>query len=300
MNEAMKDFRREPSKPHQCVHYSNQTGERCRAIAMHNYYTCYAHHDDDIPTVITNEPYHIDRLDTRDDIQRAFREVATRLSENRMDLRRAGLIGFMLQNALLNLNAAPSHVLKSIPEPIDLEDGPPDPELVKAARAERNARNPTNQDEDEAPAPTPPQTRPPEPGLQREIQAPASVSACHSERREESLYSSAPPQIHPPEPGLQRGVQASTPAATATNNQQPATNTDPIAPKPKRLPFPVPPSCFAPPEALLRHEAERAAYCAQFASAATSNEQPATTSEPRQSPTPTPSSGPASFGIVRG
>ena len=164
MPATYKDFMREPSKPHQCMHSSNETGIRCRATAMQNEYMCYVHRDDVIMTVIENDPFLIDRLDTRDDVQRALLAVASRLACNRIDLKRAGLLGFILQNALRNLAAAPNQTLNSAPlVPDHLEDGPGDPELLKLARP--------NLDDEDAP----------------DLYAAAdcqSIEDCHSERSE--------------------------------------------------------------------------------------------------------------------
>ena len=55
------DFRREPSKTHQCMHFSEQDGTRCRCRSMHNQFMCYQHRSDYVPTVLENDPFLIER-----------------------------------------------------------------------------------------------------------------------------------------------------------------------------------------------------------------------------------------------
>ena len=117
MAASFKDFNREPSKPHQCMHYSEKDGTRCRCASMHNEYMCYTHHDDDIPTVIQNDPFLIERLDDRAAIQHAVTQVAARLACNRMDLKRAGLLLQALQIAVTNLSAPPPTLPPPNPDP---------------------------------------------------------------------------------------------------------------------------------------------------------------------------------------
>ena len=52
MPDVYKDFQREPSRAHQCMHESEKDGTRCRAMSMANNYMCYAHRTDDVVTVI--------------------------------------------------------------------------------------------------------------------------------------------------------------------------------------------------------------------------------------------------------
>ena len=40
MADSYENFRREPSKPHQCMHHYEKDGTRCHAMAMHNEYMC--------------------------------------------------------------------------------------------------------------------------------------------------------------------------------------------------------------------------------------------------------------------
>ena len=72
MADVYKDFQREPSRAHQCMHESEKDGARCRAMSMQNSYMCYAHRTDDVPTVIENDMFLIDNLDTHAAIQKAL------------------------------------------------------------------------------------------------------------------------------------------------------------------------------------------------------------------------------------
>ena len=74
-----KDFLREPSKPHQCMHHYEKDGTRCRAMAMHNEYMCYAHRSDEIATVIQNDMFLIENLDTHAAIQKAYGRVTNEM-----------------------------------------------------------------------------------------------------------------------------------------------------------------------------------------------------------------------------
>jgi len=103
MPSTYDDFKREPSIPHQCMHTHSSDGRRCRAIAMHNNYMCFAHRDKVIPPVYENEPFEIPIALTRNTIQQALGDLATRLASNRMDLKRAGLLAYILQIASSNL-----------------------------------------------------------------------------------------------------------------------------------------------------------------------------------------------------
>jgi hypothetical protein len=107
MSDTYDDFRREPAKPHQCVHVSEQDGTRCRATAMHNQIMCFHHRADDIPTVIENDPFLLEHLDTREAIQRALGQVAARLACNHMDFERAKLLLQTINYAMRNLPPHP-------------------------------------------------------------------------------------------------------------------------------------------------------------------------------------------------
>jgi hypothetical protein len=107
MSDTYDDFRREPAKPHQCVHVSEQDGTRCRATAMHNQIMCFHHRTDDIPTVIENDPFLLEHLDTREAIQRALGQVAARLACNHMDFERAKLLLQTINYAMRNLPPHP-------------------------------------------------------------------------------------------------------------------------------------------------------------------------------------------------
>jgi hypothetical protein len=106
MADVYKDFQREPSKSHQCMHESEKDGARCRAMSMQNNYMCYAHRTDDVPTVIENDMFLIDNLDTHEAIQKALCDVAARLACNHIDLKRAELLITLLRAASRNLRDA--------------------------------------------------------------------------------------------------------------------------------------------------------------------------------------------------
>src|ERR1035437_4567493 len=106
MADVYKDFQREPSRAHQCMHESEKDGTRCRAMSMQNNYMCYAHRTDDVPTVIENDMFLIDNLDTHEAIQKAFLDVAARLACNPIDLKRAELLSPLLRPASRNLREA--------------------------------------------------------------------------------------------------------------------------------------------------------------------------------------------------
>jgi len=106
MPDDYKDFQREPSKSHQCMHHSEDDGTRCRAMSMQNNYMCYAHRTDDILTVVENDMFLIDALDTHEAIQKAFLDVAARLACNHIDLKRAELLITLLRAASRNLRDA--------------------------------------------------------------------------------------------------------------------------------------------------------------------------------------------------
>jgi hypothetical protein len=106
MADVYKDFQREPSRAHQCMHESEKDGAHCRAMAMQNSYMCYAHRTDDVPTVIENDMFLIENLDTHAAIQKAFCDVAARLACNHIDLKRAELLITLLRAASRNLREA--------------------------------------------------------------------------------------------------------------------------------------------------------------------------------------------------
>ena len=106
MADTYKDFQREPSRAHQCMHESEKDGTRCRAMAMQNSYMCYAHRTDDVATVIENDMFLIDNLDTHEAIQKTFLDVAARLACNHIDLKRAELLITLLRAASRNLREA--------------------------------------------------------------------------------------------------------------------------------------------------------------------------------------------------
>ena len=106
MTDVYKDFQREPSRAHQCMHESEKDGTRCRAMAMANNYMCYAHRTDDVVTVIENDMFVIDDLSTHEAIQKSLCDVAARLACNHIDLKRAELLITLLRAASRNLRDA--------------------------------------------------------------------------------------------------------------------------------------------------------------------------------------------------
>ncbi|HEX3569684.1 MAG TPA: hypothetical protein VHU44_02560 [Acidobacteriaceae bacterium] len=85
------------------MHNHYEDGRRCRARATHNNFMCFAHRDAVIPPVIENEPFPIPHLNDRAAIQQALGNPAALLANNRMDLKRAGLLAYILQVASCNL-----------------------------------------------------------------------------------------------------------------------------------------------------------------------------------------------------
>ena len=106
MPDVYKDFQREPSRAHQCMHESEKDGTRCRAMSMANNYMCYAHRTDDVVTVIENDMFVIDDLSTHEAIQKSLCDVAARLACNHIDLKRAELLITLLRAASRNLRDA--------------------------------------------------------------------------------------------------------------------------------------------------------------------------------------------------
>ena len=106
MADVYKDFQREPSRAHQCMHESEKDGTRCGAMSMHNEYMCYAHRTDEVLTVVQNDMFLIENLDTHEAIQKAFCDVAARLACNHIDLKRAELLITLLRAASRNLRDA--------------------------------------------------------------------------------------------------------------------------------------------------------------------------------------------------
>ena len=103
MPNTYAEMYREPSKPHQCVHSSEEDGTRCRAIAMHNEMMCYHHRPDIILPVLENDPFLLENLDTREAIQHALGQIAARLACNHMDFERARLLLQTINAAMRNL-----------------------------------------------------------------------------------------------------------------------------------------------------------------------------------------------------
>jgi hypothetical protein len=137
MPDTYKDFQREPSKSHQCMHCSDD-GTRCQAMSMHNEYMCYAHRSDEILTVVQNDMFLIENLDTHAAIQKAFGDVAARLACNHIDLKRAELLITLLRAAARNLRevaaerreaakAAALEPVAAAPAPLDSAEPAPHP-----------------------------------------------------------------------------------------------------------------------------------------------------------------------------
>jgi hypothetical protein len=88
------------------MHFSEKDGTRCQAMSMHNEYMCYAHRTDEVLTVVQNDMFLIENVDTHAAIQKAFGDVAARLACNHIDLKRAELLITLLRAAARNLRAA--------------------------------------------------------------------------------------------------------------------------------------------------------------------------------------------------
>ena len=135
-----KEYRREPSIPHQCMHHRYKTGDRCRGRAMHNEVMCFQHRIEDLPTVLQNAPFELTSLYDRASIQRVVTEVAARLACNHMDLKRAALLLQSCQIAAANLTAhdraaraaalAPKITAVPLTPPTQELDPNPDPEAL--------------------------------------------------------------------------------------------------------------------------------------------------------------------------
>ena len=135
-----KEYRREPSIPHQCMHHRYKTGDRCRGRAMHNEVMCFQHRIEDLPTVLQNAPFELTSLYDRASIQHVVTEIAARLACNHMDLKRAALLLQSCQIAAANLTAhdraaraaalAPKTVAIPLTPPAQELDPNPDPEAL--------------------------------------------------------------------------------------------------------------------------------------------------------------------------
>jgi hypothetical protein len=117
MPSTYDDFRREPSRSHQCMH-NYEDGRRCRAMSMHNNYMCFAHRDNVIPPVYENEPFEIPHLADRAAIQQALGDLAARLASNRMDLKRAGLLATSSRSPPATSAPRPSPKNPPLPTPL--------------------------------------------------------------------------------------------------------------------------------------------------------------------------------------
>jgi hypothetical protein len=158
-----KEYRREPSIPHQCMHHSNKHGGRCRGRAMHNEVMCFQHRIEDLPTVLQNDPFELTSLYDRAAIQHVVTQVAARLACNRIDLKRATLLLQSCQIAAANLTAHDRAANAKIAAPPltptaqELDPNPNPEALVRyqAYRAELGLDE-EEENEDEPAATTPP------------------------------------------------------------------------------------------------------------------------------------------------
>src|SRR5580698_9456049 len=138
-----KEYRREPSIPHQCMHHRYKTGERCRGRAMHNEVMCFQHRIEDLPTVLQNAPFELTSLYDRAAIQYVVTEIAARLASNHMDLKRAALMLQSCQIAAANLTAhdraanAKTPATSLIPPDQELDPNP-DPKAHQRYQAYRD------------------------------------------------------------------------------------------------------------------------------------------------------------------
>jgi hypothetical protein len=151
-----KEYRREPSIPHQCMHHSNKHGERCRGRAMHNEVMCFQHRIEDLPTVLQNDPFELTSLYDRASIQHVVTQVAARLACNRIDLKRATLLLQACQIAAANLTAhdrAANAKIAAPPltPPTTSLDPNPDPEALVRYQAYRAELGLDEEDEEDAP-----------------------------------------------------------------------------------------------------------------------------------------------------
>lgn len=100
------------------MHYNNE-GRRCRAYAVRNEYVCVRHRvPDEIINVVKSDPFDLipalAGLRNPAQIQSALAQVAQRLAARTIDDKRAGLILYALQSAVLNLANSPAARLPRI------------------------------------------------------------------------------------------------------------------------------------------------------------------------------------------
>jgi hypothetical protein len=197
---------------------------------MHNNFMCYRHRDDAIPPVIENEPFLIERLDTPEDVRYALFQVAARLACNRMELKRAGLLSNILQNALCTFSRVPKTTPKAATPPPNAVEEPASASVCHPQCSEGSA----------------------------------SVLDCPSERSEESPYfAPAQPEQHNVEEPSLYAPDPFPPAELARRKEQElaeAQKEEVIPVEPPRLKFPTPPSCFAPPERWAQYDEEKKTY----------------------------------------
>jgi hypothetical protein len=234
-----RDYQREPSRRRQCMYHTEKDGIRCRAIAMHNEYMCYQHRNDEIATVIQNDPFEIVHLDDRAAIQKALADTAARLACNHIDLKRAALLIQNLQVACSNLTAYEKEAGR-LPIPQPEPELLPDPVLPPTeddepaeAHYNRNAPEVVIVRKPKRPAPAP---EPVVPQKENTVIAPEEKTVIAPEENA-VILSEAPERAR----GESNGVQSKDPeesSPTPTDHTipplQPATNN----PQPTTLPTP--------------------------------------------------------------
>ena len=159
-----KQYRLEPSIPHQCMHHRYKTGDRCRGRAMHNEVMCFQHRIEDLPTVLQNDPFELTSLYDRASIQYVVTQVAARMACNHIDLKRAALLLQSCQIAASNLTAhdraaanaanAPKTAAPPLAPPTQELDPNPDPAALvryQAHQAELGLDEDDEELDDESP-----------------------------------------------------------------------------------------------------------------------------------------------------
>jgi len=104
MADVYKDFQREPSNRTSACTSQRTTGARCRAMAMQNNYMCRPARRR--PTVIENDMFLIDNLDTPRSHPEGLFGRRRPLACNHIDLKRAELLITLLRAASRNLRDA--------------------------------------------------------------------------------------------------------------------------------------------------------------------------------------------------
>jgi hypothetical protein len=96
------------SKPHiplQCFH--KDFNARCGSPALKGEYFCYFHNPKYTPARILIDPttsgFELPPLNDRATIQQALTDISSRIARNTIDAKRAGLLLYSIQHAILNL-----------------------------------------------------------------------------------------------------------------------------------------------------------------------------------------------------